>query len=149
MTDARYAHRLCCERPQRAPNSPSTTGGKAVLVIGGAGGAIDGAEVLVRTDGEPCVLDEECLSGICAAAPTLADPGRQVCCNDRCDEECFSCSGEPNVPASDRVFAAPIDDHALPTTLIPCGTDQTGEDDVEVHTACDGTGQVKVTGTTV
>ena len=153
MANARFAHAaLLVNAGLSDPNNfPATTGGQAVLVSAGAsaGGAIDAAEVLVWTNGDPCFFDEECLSGICADAPIPGDPNRKVCCNDRCDEECFSCSGALSV-AADGVCAPIIDDYALPTKCIDGGTDQTlGEDDVEVHTACNGLGQVKVTGTTV
>jgi len=109
----------------------SINAGFSVLVTGGANAPTTGAaatasaQILLRIDGDPCTIDEDCLSGFCTDG---------VCCNKRCDEECYACSAGTKETGADGV----------------CGFAKQGSDphaqclnNVETHTQCDGQGSTE------
>ena len=59
--------------------TPTNPGSGAVL------GGADIAEILARSNGEPCDADGECLSNNC-----YDEPGG-ICCNESCTDVCSSC----------------------------------------------------------
>jgi len=111
----------------------SLTAGAGVLVSGGegaAGNVLASAQVLINENGDPCTLAVECLSGFCAQG---------VCCDEACDELCYTCTAAAKGAGSDGTCGFAKADTELPTQC---------ENEAEVHAACDGAGAVKVTSVT-
>lgn len=111
----------------------SLNAGHTVLITGGSTSSTPGAtalasaQILLRVTSEPCVDDDECHSGFCTDG---------VCCNARCNEECFACSKATNASGVDGVcgFAAKGSDPRVQCI-----------NEVEVHTQCDGAGSTEQT----
>lgn len=110
----------------------SVNAGFTVLVTGGASSPTTGAaatasaQILLRIDGDECTIDEDCLSGFCTD---------NVCCNKRCDEECYAChedlkqSGDQSGVCSFAKQGADPHQQCL--------------NNVETHTMCDGFGSTE------
>lgn len=109
------------------------TAGHSVLVTGGSNApgpgsaSIVGAQILLRINGDPCTVADECLSGFCID---------EVCCDKPCDEECAACSAGTKETGFDG----------------ECGFAKKGSDphvqcinQVETHTQCDGKGSTEQT----
>ena len=112
-----------------------------VISIGGGvdpiSGVVDGAaaisaEILLRSNGEPCATDGECASGSCAAS------SGGICCDQECADICEKCvlaqTGFPDgechfVPAMTPVSAACAED--VQFELVCDGTDNVTPGDVQ------------------
>ncbi|WP_044237063.1 hypothetical protein [Chondromyces apiculatus] len=104
--------------------------GRSVLVTGGVGPDVPGvplntAQTLVKALGEVCGIGQECASGYCTEG---------VCCNEPCDQQCYSCSAarkEDATPASNGTCGPSRADTPLPVQCL---------NEIEVHNECDGAG---------
>ncbi|WP_437733242.1 kelch repeat-containing protein [Sorangium sp. So ce1335] len=102
--------------------------GRAVLVAGGLGASsaqvLPSAQLLVKPNGDPCASDQECASGHCSDR-------EHVCCNEACDEECFSCTASGKGTGNDGTCGPAKRDTELPIVCVQ---------QIEVHNRCDGLG---------
>ncbi|WP_437986985.1 Kelch repeat-containing protein [Sorangium sp. So ce117] len=103
--------------------------GRAVLVAGGIGATsaqpLASAQLLIKANGEACVHDQECASGHCSDT-------ENVCCNEACDQECFSCTASGKGTGSDGTCGPAKPDTELPVVCV---------NQIEVHNRCDGQGR--------
>ncbi len=110
----------------------SVNAGFTVLVTGGASSPTTGAsatasaQILLQINGDACTIDEDCLSGFCTDG---------VCCNKRCDEECYAC----------RADLKESQDQSGDCSFAQKGSDphQQCLNNVETHTMCDGLGSTE------
>ncbi|WP_437581021.1 Kelch repeat-containing protein [Sorangium sp. So ce887] len=102
--------------------------GRAVLVAGGLGASsgqvLSSAQLLIKANGEPCASGQECASGHCSDT-------ENVCCNEACDQECFSCTASGKGTGSDGTCGPAKLDTELPIVCV---------NQIEVHNRCDGLG---------
>ncbi|MFO0755903.1 MAG: kelch repeat-containing protein [Byssovorax sp.] len=119
--------------------------GHTVLVTGGASSsangaaAMNGAQVLLRIDGDPCTVAAECASGYCVDG---------VCCDTLCDADCYACSADLQ-EAPNNGTCGPSKQGSEPR--IQCVTKVISDSqqmDVEVHSQCNGQGSVEDTNDT-
>jgi hypothetical protein len=116
------------------------TAGKTVLVTGGANAAGPGAQatanaqILLRSLGDGCTQDDECLSGHCAAAAPSAG---KICCDTACNEVCVACSAAGKGQGVDGTCGP-----ASGTTVLGWKCVPTLGQEVEILQGCDGHGNV-------
>ncbi|AUX42891.1 hypothetical protein SOCE26_043290 [Sorangium cellulosum] len=105
--------------------------GRAVLVAGGVGASsgrpLASAQLLVKPNSEPCATDQECASGHCSDT-------ENICCNQECTEACTSCTELGKADGSPTGTCGP----AKLGTLRPVAC----INEIEVHSQCDGAGNV-------
>jgi hypothetical protein len=102
------------------------TAGRAVLLAGGtaaAGGlALDTAQLLLKPNGDACTLGAECATGHCT---------ENVCCNEACTQECYSCTAVGKGTGADGTCGF----SRAGTQLSPSCVNE-----IEIHNQCDGAG---------
>jgi hypothetical protein len=122
----------------------SVEAGRTVLVSGGStsptpgAAALASAQILLRTNGEGCTKDEECLSGRCADVSNLANPtAGKMCCDTACNEVCKSCSAQGKGSGPDGFCG-----FASGTTVLGWKCVPKTNEEVEILQGCDGNGNV-------
>ena len=97
------------------------------------------AELFLKTIGDPCDTNLECLSGHCADG---------FCCDTACGTDCFSCAASLKQQPDGGADGGSVNGVCGPSLAgLPLPVTCVSGIDIEIHSICDGNGHSEVSST--